>query len=105
MMRLFLACIITVVVETAFFWIAGYRQRLDLEIVALANVVTNLSLNLLLGLVPSLYPFPWILLLEAVVVAVEYLVYRRAFGGSLKLFLLTFAANAITYGIGLIIKL
>ena len=104
-MQIFLACVITVVVETAFFWAAGYRGRLDLEIVALANVVTNLTLNLLLALVPSLYPLPWILLLEALVVVVEYLVYRHSFGGSLKLFLLTFAANAITYGIGLVIKL
>ena len=104
-MRFFLACIITVAVETAFFWLAGCRRRLDLEIVALANVVTNLTLNLLLGLAPALYPFPWILLLEAVVVAAEYLIYRHSFGGSLKLFLLTLAANVITYGIGLIIKL
>ena len=104
-MQIFLACIITVVVETALFYAFGYRARLDLEIVALANVVTNLTLNLLLALAPALYPFPWILLLEALVVAVEYLIYRHSFGGSLKLFLLTFAANAITYGIGLIIKL
>ena len=54
-MRFFLACIITVAVETAFFWLAGCRRRLDLEIVALANVVTNLTLNLLLALVPALY--------------------------------------------------
>ena len=104
-MQIFLACIITVVVETAFFWAVGYRSRLDLEIVALANTVTNLSLNLLLALVPSLYPFPWILPLEALVVVAEYLIYRHSFGGRVKLFLLTFAANAITYGIGLIIKL
>ena len=103
-MRILLACVITVVVETAIFMTAGYRRNDDALIVALANVVTNLTLNLFLTFVPAAARSPWILILELLVVAVEYLIYRAAFSGSLKLFILTFAANAATYLIGVLLQ-
>ena len=101
-MMIFLACIVTVAAETALFWCFGYRDPFSLKIVALANVITNLSLNIFLFFVPSMYPFPLILLPEAVVLAAEYFIYSRAFGGSLRLFLITAAANITTFIIGVL---
>ena len=98
------ACIITVVLETALFAVLGCRKRDDLVIVVLANVITNLSLNLFLLLVPSAYSPVWILILEIIVVAAEYLVYRIAFGGSVKLFLLTLSANVLSFSAGLLLQ-
>ena len=101
-MRIFLACALTVLIETPFLALWGYRKRDELIIIVCANVVTNLLLNLLLWRVPSLYG-PAVYALEAVVVAVEYGIYRLAFGPRKGLFLLTLAANALSYGLGLLI--
>ena len=103
-MTLFLACIITVVVETALFWIFRYRKANDLVIIALTNVVTNVTLNTLIMLVPGLYDIPWLIILELIVVAAEYLIYRWAFGGSLRLLVLTFFANVLSFVIGIILE-
>ena len=46
---LLLACLVTVVVETAVFWLAGYRSRDEILVVVCTNVVTNLVLNLILS--------------------------------------------------------
>ena len=104
MLGILKACILTVVIETAFFAVLAYRKKDDLVIVVLANVITNLSLNLFINLVPGAYSPLWIFLLEALVVAVEYLVYRIAFGGSAKLFFLTLGANVLSYSAGLLLQ-
>ena len=104
MLEFLKACIITVVIETAFFAVLAYRKRDDLLIVVLANVITNLSLNLFIYLVPAVYSPLWLFLLEALVVAVEYLIYRKAFGGSLGLFLMTLAANVLSFSSGLLLQ-
>ena len=98
------ACILTVVLETALFAVLGRRKRDELLIVVLSNIITNLSLNLFIFLVPAAYSPLWIALLEALVVAVEYLIYRMAFGGSAKLFLLTLGANALSFCTGLLLQ-
>ena len=103
-MKLFIACVITVVMESALFWIFGCRKKEDLMIVALANVITNLTLNLTIALIPGASGLVWVLLLEAAAVAAEYLIYRKAFGGSTGLFVLTFAANCLTYGTGVVLQ-
>ena len=100
-MTVFLACTLTVLIETPFLALFGYRRREELAVIVCANVVTNLLLNLALMLLPlprwSVYP------LEAAVVAAEYAVYALAFGRSRRLFLLTLAANCLSYGIGLLL--
>ncbi len=98
------ACVITVVLETAFFAVLAYRKKDDLVIVALANVITNLSLNLFLYLVPAAYSPLWVFLLEVLVVVVEYLIYKKAFGGSAKLLLMTLGANVLSYLAGLLLQ-
>ena len=72
MLHLFLACLLTVVIETLFFVGIGCRDRVFLLLCVLANAATNLSLNLILQLLytwgvdltVAVYP------LEALVVAV-----------------------------------
>ena len=102
-MRIFLACALTLLIETPFLALWGYRKRDEVIIVVCANVVTNLLLNLLLWRVPSLYG-PAVYGLECAVVAVEYAVYRLAFGPRRGLFWLTLAANALSYGLGLLLS-
>ena len=99
---IFLACLLTVVVETAFFAAFGYRDRYALTVIVCVNVVTNLLLNLLIWLLGGSVG-AWIYGLEVLVVAAEYAVYAAAFRPGWKLFLLTLAANCISYGLGLLI--
>ena len=42
---IFLACLLTVAVETAFLAAFGYRDRLALIVIVCANVITNLLLK------------------------------------------------------------
>ena len=68
---------------------------------AALNIATNLALNLLLSCLPQGELYWLIYPLELAVVAIEYAVYAYACGGSKKLFLLTLAANVLSYCIGL----
>ena len=56
-MRLFLACIITVVVETALFWAAGYRKKAvkGIGIWAAAALVLMMVGSIGTGIVPPQY--------------------------------------------------
>ena len=104
-MRLFTACALTIVIETLFFLAVGYREGRFVLLCICTNALTNLSLNLIVWLLFSLgvnltaavYP------LEAVVVAVEFIILGAYCGTSWKLFGLTLAANALSYSAGLLI--
>ena len=100
-MNLLWACLITVMVETAFFALVGYRDGWFIALCACANAATNLTLNLLLGLIVN--TSFWVYPLELGVVAVEYVIYALYEGRSGKLFFLTLAANVLTYIAGLLI--
>lgn len=105
MERIFIACLLTVIVETAFFLLIGYRSKSFVIICVCVNAATNLSLNLIIwflyglnvNLTAAVYP------LEAIVVAVEYLIYSALEGFSGKLFLLTLSANLLSYCAGLLL--
>ena len=103
-MILFLFALLTVLFETPWFALWGYRKRDELLLVVCVNVASNLILNLLLVTVfrgrdigALIYVF------EAAVVAVEYIVYAIPFGHSWKLFAVTLTANCLSYGLGLLI--
>ena len=100
-MNLLWACLITVAVETAFFALVGYRDGWFLALCVCANAATNLTLNLLLGVIAN--TSFWVYPLEVCVVAVEYVIYALYEGRSKRLFLLTLAANVLTYLAGLFI--
>ena len=105
MKYILLACVLTVVIELVFFLLIGKRSRDFAFVCVLINIATNLTLNLILSL---LYAAGWygnlqVIGLEVLVVLAEYRVYALLEGKSRKLMLLTIAANAITYGLGLVI--
>ena len=103
-MSIFLACVLTIVLETAFFLLLRYRSKPFLTLCVCANAATNLSLNLLLYLAAVLgFYVPWMVYpLEVLVVAAEYLLYAALLGRGWKLFALTLAANLLSYGVGLL---
>ena len=96
-LELLLAALLTLAVETAFLALTYRRDAAFLALCAAANAATNLTLNLILVLLPgsaaawAVYP------LEAAVVA------AYACGRSKKLFWLTLAANVLSYCLGLIL--
>ena len=83
---------------------AAYRRDAAfLGLCAAVNVASNLTLNLLLALLPCA-ALTWLVYpLELAVVAAEYSVYALACGRSRRLFLLTLAANVLSYSLGLLI--
>ena len=102
MIRYLTACGLTVLIETGFFLLLGWRDRDRLTAVVCANVVTNLLLNLCLTL---WVPFnAWTVALgELLAVAFEYAVYARLCGRSRHLALQTLLANALSFGIGVLL--
>ena len=100
---IFLACLLTVLIEGSFLALLGYRDRFSLTVIVCVNVITNLLLNLFIALVFHGSPGLSIIWMELIVVAAEYSVYAFAFGNGWKLFFLTFAANCISYGLGLLL--
>lgn len=101
--ELFLACLVTVMVETALFWLFGYRGRDEILVVVCTNVITNLLLNLVLsGIFFSVWG--WMIVLgELVVIAIETTVYTYAFGRFGKVLALTILANFLSVLIGLLL--
>ena len=95
------AALLTVVVETVFLAVTYRRDAAFLVLCAALNIATNLALNLLLSCLPQGELYWLIYPLELAVVAIEYAVYTYACGGSKKLFLLTLAANVLSYCLGL----
>lgn len=108
-MHPFIACALTVLIETPFLAAFGYREKSALVLIVCANIVTNLLLNLLLtasvllGIAQAAYIL-LTLLLEIGVYFVEYGIYRKAFGASRRLRLLTAAANTLSVLLGVLIQ-
>ncbi len=80
---------------------AGYRDGLFLLLSAVANLITNLSMNLFLS--SAGHTALLIAAAESAVVLSEYMMYARALGGGKKLFAVTFSANLISFLAGLIV--
>ena len=102
MMRYLTACGLTVLIETGFFLLLGWRDRDRIAAVICANIVTNLLLNLCLSL---WVPFnAWTVALgELLAVAAEYAVYACLCGRSRRLALQTLLANALSFGVGILL--
>ena len=104
----YLAAAATALIETLFFRLCGYRGRRELTLVALANLLTNLTLNLALRLIAAAGEAPKplsaaVLIGEALVVAAEYLLLASDLKRGRKLLLTVTAANCLSFGLGLIL--
>jgi hypothetical protein len=98
------AFVATLVLETAIAWLLGYRRREELAAVVCVNVFTHPAACFLLwlGVIPA--DWPWILLLEAGIVLVEWLLlcYALPRKSKARLLALSFMMNAASYLAGLI---
>ena len=108
--RLISALFLTLLVEIPFYSLfPSLRERGFLGRAFLANVLSNLTLNLLLLPLERLLPFPWIYLLlllgETLVFLFEwaFLSYKRGLGPSFPFLVL--AANALSCLAGLLVSL
>ena len=100
---LLLACVVTVIAETALFWLFGYRSRDEMLVVVCTNVITNLLLNLVLsGIFFSVWG--WMIVLgELIVIIIETAIYTFAFGRFGKVLALTVTANLLSVFLGLLL--
>lgn len=104
-MSILFACALTILLETLYFALLGYRKHSFIPLCICVNAATNLSLNLLIW-AAALRGFytPWMVYaLEVLIVAAEYLVYTALLGRGWKLFFLTLLANLLSYGVGLLV--
>ena len=96
---------LTLVIEPLFFLAIGYRGKRFFVICVLINFITNASMSLWMGLsYLTILEYHWesTLILETIIVAVEGVVYYlndHKFIG----FAWSFAANALSFSIGLLI--
>lgn len=97
------AAIITIGIEMLVLGLFYRRDALFLGLCAALNLATNLALNLGLMLLPLEIRVWSVNIFELLVLAVEYAVYACACGRSTKLFILTLAANVLSYCAGLLI--
>ena len=102
-MSLYLACGLTMAVETAYFFLLGYRERDFLILCLAANMATNLTMNLILqrtGIQVGI-----VIMSEIMVVAVEYAIYCLVSKPSKALLLHTATANLLSFMIGEVLLL
>lgn len=99
---------LTLVLEESFAIAWGLRDRRELYLVFLVNCLTNppaVLLNHIAVLSLALPRFSVELPLEAVVVLIEWLCYRRGSRHLRRPFLFALLCNAFSYGIGCILNL
>ncbi|MBR4905891.1 MAG: hypothetical protein IKZ44_03475 [Clostridia bacterium] len=103
-LSLVLALLTTEAIEVPVCLLWGMRRR-DLIFVVLANVLTNPLLNVLYA-IACLYtripPAAALAVLESAAVAAEWIVYRSA-TQTKRPFLVSLTANAVSFGLGLLI--
>ena len=101
-MSLYLACGLTMAIETAYFYLAGFRDRYFLIVCLAVNAATNLTMNLVLSCTGiSLWS---VLIAEILVTGTEYAVYSLITTTSRKILLLhTVAANLLSFSAGIIL--
>lgn len=105
--RLFLALLVTVIIEFAVAWIFSLRGK-DLAVVILVNVITNPLLNylILVNAYFQLFPnaFGFGLFLEGCVIPAEWgLLVKYTRLSRRKTLLLSFTMNVVSFLVGLLI--
>jgi len=115
------AAVLTVLIETFLFFLYGYRQKRFLAVVALSNLITNVSLNLAVFVTallcvwsswPGYAVYIVIAAGEAAAVAFEYIIYEKYLRASAdakyqnrrsRLFFQTLSTNAVAFTAGLLL--
>lgn len=94
------ASILTAIIETIYFYFQKYHSKSFLLLCIFTNILSNLLLNIFLGM----YSLKYVFLAETVVIISEYLIYALMNNPSKKLLLDTFYANILSIVSGLILK-
>jgi hypothetical protein len=99
------ALVLTVSIETPTAWLLGYRSRNEIIAAALASVITNPPLNYIIAVCTAFnlvkIDVPFVLALEAVVIAVEWRILLYALGGdSRRHFKTSLIMNATSFLFG-----
>jgi hypothetical protein len=80
---LFLALILTIVIEVCVVWALNFKDKIFIIIVILVNVITNPSLNLIISLsyhyTTTLMPFYVLLILEVMIILIEAIILFKVF--------------------------
>ncbi|HOT76493.1 MAG TPA: hypothetical protein PK467_11940 [Candidatus Wallbacteria bacterium] len=105
MILILTALVLTVSIETPAAWLLGYRSRDEIITVALASVITNPPLNYIIAVCAAFNLFkidaPFVITLEAVVIAVEWRILLYALGGDSKRhFQTAFIMNTVSFLFG-----
>ena len=102
-MSLYLACGLTMAIETAYFYLAGFRDRYFLIVCLAVNAATNLTVNLVLSYTGiSLLS---VLIAEILVIFAEYAVYSLITKTSgRKLLFHTVIANVLSFSAGIVLQ-
>ncbi|MBO5490349.1 MAG: hypothetical protein J5960_02820 [Desulfovibrio sp.] len=103
--RLLVPALLTAAVETPVFRLCGYRRARQCLWFVGVNMLSNLLLNEFLSTQADNAQYDSaVLLCEAVVVLLEFVLCRYFVGGAAKRLWLTLAAcNACSYGVGLVL--
>ena len=102
-MSLYLACGLTMAIEMAYFYLAGFRDRYFLIVCLAVNAATNLTMNLVLGYTGiSLWS---VLIAEILVTFTEFAVYSLVTKTSgRKLLFHTVIANVLSFCTGIVLQ-
>jgi hypothetical protein len=107
MERYLIPLILTIIIETFVVYMLGFRSKKFLWSVVMVNVITNPALNFLLSQTVDLYlsfGMNYILILEAIVVVVEYLILKTLFRQEkIPFFQLSFVMNGSSFLLGLLL--
>lgn len=98
---------LTLLLEVPFAYAWGLRDRHDLTVAVLVNVLTNPAVVLLNFLLAAHTGWPWPavqLPLEALAVAMEAACYRECGKNVRHPILLSLCANGVSYGAGLLLN-
>ena len=106
---LVVSLLLTLVIELAVSLILGVRDKNDILVIALANIITNPVAVYIYGCISKyssaiMIMIGTVILIETAVVIIEYLIFKRYL--SLKRinpFLFSFIINALSFFIGMII--
>ena len=99
---------LTLVLELAFALLLGHRDKRELTLVVLVNILTNPAVVLLYHTATGLFHWPVLpvtAVLECSAVLVEWLCYRACSHRIVHPFRFALAANAFSYGVGCLINL
>lgn len=99
------AAALTILIETVFYIVVGYRSRVFLTACVLINFITNVPLNFTLALMPENWGLILLCPLEIAIIFIEWGVLRLFTTKRRGLAALVFLANLLSFTVGVLMQL